>query len=206
MREEGVWPYWGSCRWYRLWIAEESFPQAQGHDLTRTTISNSSTHQLNNSSTHQLTVPLEGGFRQLRRTLCQEALLRLRLSGHGSWQHVHTEALRAIYGRAPYFNHYFPAIAAVYASAHEGDSFAIFTRRLHGCLERVLGKEALAPFRKMREQEPELFASLHEERATCALPHLSILHPLFHLGPEAPFALFRPKDSVNDPKGLTELN
>ena len=201
MREEGVWPYWGSCEWYRLWIAEESFPQAQGHDLTRITISNSSTHQLfnpstqqlNDSSTHQLTVPLEGGFRQLRRTLCKEELSGLRLSGHGGWQHNHKEALRAIYGKAPFFSHYFPAIAEVYDSIREGDSFAAFTRRLHGIVEGVLGEKALEPFLGMREQEPELFAALHRERGGYALSQLSILHPLFHLGPEMPFSLINIK-------------
>lgn len=196
MREEGVWPYWGSCGWYRLWIAEESFPQAQGHDLTRTTISNSSTLQFNNSTTHQLTVPLEGGFRQLRRTLCKEELSGLRLSGHGGWQHNHKEALRAIYGKAPFFSHYFPAIAEVYDSIREGDSFAAFTRRLHGIVEGVLGEKALEPFLGMREKEPELFAALHRERGGYALSQLSILHPLFHLGPEMPFSLIKQQNDI----------
>lgn len=178
----GVFPYWGSCDWYREWLeggCKGLFPQAQGHSLTRTLL----------DKEEMLTVPVEGGYRRLRRTLPEESLRRLRLSDHGNWRHTHAEALKALYGKAPYFSHYYPGIAAIYAEARGGDNFAAFTAALHGCLATLFSDAALEPFRRMRISNPTLFEALHRERKPLAPPQLSVLHAVFHLGPEAPFAL-----------------
>ena len=132
-------------------------------------------------------MPVEGGNRRLRRTLTQSQLQGLTLSDHGAWPRVHLGAIRALYGRAPYFLHYFQALEEIYGSVRAGDSFPAFTAALHSLFWQGIDP---APFRRMRSEEPELFAALRAERMAQTPDEATLLHAFMLLGPEAPFALF----------------
>lgn len=173
--EETVFPYLGSCGWYRRWLSGEAC-QPQGHALTRLSLPGG----------QFLSVPVEGGYRRLRRTLTQQQLRALTLSDHADWPRTHLGAIRAAYGRAPYFAHYVPALERIYGAVRPGDSFSAFTCALHDVL---LGHFDPAPFRRMKTEAPTLFAALKAERMPKAPDTASILHACMELGPETPFAL-----------------
>ncbi len=88
-----------------------------------------------------LTVPVEGGSRSLKRlehacggrAEAQADLRSPRISLHGDWPRVHLGALEAVYGRAPFFAHYFPAVSGIIAGPPEslfGLNAAIDAERL----------------------------------------------------------------------------
>ena len=131
-------------------------------------------------------MPVEGGYRRLRRTLTPQQLRALTLSDHADWPRTHLGAIRAAYGRAPYFAHYVPALERIYCAVRPGDSFSAFTCALHDVL---LGHFDPAPFRRMKTEAPTLFAALKAERMPKAPDTASILHACMELGPETPFAL-----------------
>lgn len=173
---EAVFPYLGTCGWYRRWLAGEA-EQPQGHALTRATMSDGQI----------LSVPVEGGNRRLRCTLTPSQLQRLTLSDHGAWSRVHLGAIRALYGRAPYFLHYIPALEEIYGGVRAGDSFHRFTAALHSLFVADIDAES---FRHMRLHEPKLFAALRAERMVQMPDCATLLHAFMLLGPETPFALF----------------
>ena len=64
-----------------------------------------------NEETIILSVPVEGGNRQLRKT---EILGSLALSDHGNWKKMHIGAIEACLGRKPFFRDLEPALSQVY--------------------------------------------------------------------------------------------
>lgn len=133
-----------------------------------------------------LTVPVAGGSRAIKRLPWRE----LEVSDHGRWQHVHLGALDAAYGRTPYFIHYFPAVEAVISAT---------PRRLADLCAAV--DAAVAAALRIDRLAPELStpAALRRGRELLPLadPALSILDPLFRLGPEAIFLLAPTLSSQN---------
>lgn len=47
------------------------------------------------------------------------AMRDVRIDYSKRWQHTHIEALRSAYGRAPFFEHYWPALESVLGKAHK---------------------------------------------------------------------------------------
>lgn len=125
-----------------------------------------------------LTVPVAGGSRALKRLPWHE----IQVSDHGRWQHVHLGALDAAYGRSPYFIHYFPAIEAVISDTPR--RLADLCGALDNAVVRALGISRLAP-----ELSAPAALTRGRELLPLADPALSILDPLFRLGPEAIFLL-----------------
>ena len=179
-----TYPYLGSCGWYRQWLrhtlCHDDFPQAQGHGLTRTVLDRDIT----------LSVPVEGGYRAMRHTLPPQRLAMLRLSGHADWQRVHPQAIKSIYGKAPYFSHFFDEMEHIYATSPQGTPLHEFTLRMHRCLTGIFSIDILSRFMEMKENRPGLFHRLARERMEAAPADMSLLHALFYLGPELPFVLF----------------
>ncbi|MCI5833875.1 MAG: WbqC family protein [Prevotella sp.] len=176
MTSSGVFPYLGSSGWYRRWFGSSTFPQPQGHDLVRTLLSADTT----------LSLPVQGGFRRLRHTLSEQSLCALTLSDHAAWPANHLGAIKALYGKAPYFDHYFPALQRIYGSVSAGQPLHLFTLALHNVFFHNL---PLRAFFIKSQSQPLLFAALRSERLPQAPDELSVLHAFMNLGPETPFTL-----------------
>lgn len=172
-----VMPYLGSSRWYRLWLSSDA-TQPLGHDLTRSCI----------SPGRMLTVPVEGGYRLVRKCRSEADLQALTLSDHAGWQHVHLGALQALYAGTPYFYHYFPKIEAVIAKAYKGQPLADFTFELHRIIMAPIAP-SIHKLRELQMKDNALFLSLKRERMDYAPDNISVLNALFNLGPEMPFTL-----------------
>lgn len=81
-------------------------PEGMGKALARTLI----------AGDVMLSVPVEGGASRLK----HRGVRDVEISQHGRWQDVHLGALRAAYGRTPYFAHLFPQIERVYEERSHG--------------------------------------------------------------------------------------
>lgn len=178
-----VYPYLGSCGWYRKWLRHRmdgtAFPQTQGHALCRA----------NMQGGQYLSIPTEGGYRRLRHTFDEDQLRDISISGHGGWMRVHPSSLRTIYGRTPFFAHYFPAMAQLYASVRQGDSLTLFTYAMHDSIAAMFTDDIIGQFIVMRHEKPELFAEMAIERSIYAADDISIVNAIFNLGPETLFPL-----------------
>ena len=134
-----------------------------------------------------LTVPVAGGSGAVKRMPPESWLL----SDHGRWPHNHFEALRAAYGRTPYFVHLAPHLEAIYAAPPR--SFMEFA----GSVEREMPAfmrfdESWPMLLELREKNPALYSALRSERAAQADFSLSAFDALFRLGPETIFLLAPP--------------
>ncbi len=134
-----------------------------------------------------LTVPIAGGSGVVKRSDPES----WQLSDHGRWPHLHFEALRAAYGRTPYFAHLAPRLEAIYASP--SGSFKDFSGRIEEELLAFMGFAAAWPrLMELRTSDPELYAALSAERAAQADFNLSAFDALFRFGPEAIYLLAPP--------------
>ena len=134
-----------------------------------------------------LTVPLAGGGRTLKAIRRDaEAYGRASVSMHGNWPHVHLGASDAIYGRTPYFMHYFPQLERI-LSAPPAD-LAGLCGAVDSLIRTALRLDSLlpglaSPTGAVRDEAVRL-------SALCD-PSLSMLDPLFRFGPEAIFLLVK---------------
>ncbi len=130
-----------------------------------------------------LTVPVEGGARILK-SHARDAGVELRVSDHGRWSHVHLGALEALYGRTPFFAHYFPAVADVISSPHE------LLVELTGSIDRIIAEalrfDTLLPLLKNPSEVVAAEADRMYRRVKADVP---MLEALFRFGPEAIFLL-----------------
>lgn len=134
-----------------------------------------------------LSLPIAGGSGAVKRTPPESWLL----SGHGRWPHLHFEALRAAYGRTPYFAHLSPRLEPLYAAPPQ--EFREFVGRLEKEMLGFIQFEASWPrLMSLRASDPALYAALRGEKAAQADSDLSVLDALFRLGPEAIFLLAPP--------------
>lgn len=81
-----------------------------------------------------LTVPLSGGGRRARH-LPPEVC---RMADHGRWPDVHIGAIRAVWGRTPFFDHFIREVAQPYASPG-GRLLSELTEAHHRLVVRVAG-------------------------------------------------------------------
>ncbi|MBD5208214.1 MAG: WbqC family protein [Bacteroidales bacterium] len=136
----------------------------------------------------RLSVPVAGGASALKRGG------DLQISQHGRWQDVHLGALRAVYGRTPWFIHLFPEIERIYNCFSEG-RMADFTGELHKLVLHWIGDEAtLNAAMEMHCNQPERFEAIASELSKGIDPELSVLDALFRLGPDVIFLLINTED------------
>jgi len=133
-----------------------------------------------------LSVPLEGGASVLKRRSSRPIMI----SQHGRWQDVHLGALRAAYGRTPFFPYLFPRIEEIYREKSEGP-LADFNSALHDLAVEWLGlregiKEEL---RKMKKENPDRFSEITGAIGAKINMEYSIFDTLFRLGKESVFGL-----------------
>lgn len=136
-------------------------------------------------STGDLTIPIEGGAKQLKR---RDSLPTL--SEHGKWRREHLGAINAAYGRTPYYEHLMPEISAAYENS-EGISLEEFNDRLLRVATRWIDKEAIrAEGAKIEAIRKEIRAKVDSE--------ISIFDALFRLGREASWIIGRGWHGTNE--------
>ncbi|MDE7414144.1 MAG: WbqC family protein [Muribaculaceae bacterium] len=178
-------PFAASTERYSEWIrlllrdgAETSFPDLKGKENVRTIIAGS----------RMLSVPVEGGSSILKKKNIDPGSIVI--SSHGRWQEVHLGALKAAYGRTPYFPHIFPEIENIYMN-HSGATFEEFTGAIHNMIIKGIGlnEDSLAELKRIIDHNPDHIRRLNEERMKIIDRNLSILDALFRLGKETIFVL-----------------
>ncbi|MDE6717501.1 MAG: WbqC family protein [Muribaculaceae bacterium] len=176
-------PFAASIKRYSDWLrslleegAETPFPPASGKEVARARIEGGL----------MLTVPIEGGASRLKRTPVTD----LPVSAHGRWQEVHLGALKAAYGRAPYFAYLFPEIEKAYREK-SGETLKEFNDAIHTIVLRWLSLNpgGIRAIREAVKRDPDRIRTLGRERKKGIDPDYSILHLLFRLGKESLFVL-----------------
>lgn len=179
-------PFAASAARYSDWIrillsedAEKPFPSIRGKEQARTMIGNGI----------MLSVPVVGGGAKLKRE-CKSDLL---ISDHGRWQDVHLGAMKALYGKTPYFQHLFPEIEKIYRERSNG-SLEDFNLAIHHLVLHWLGIDEknrmwIEEIKELPDQKKELIHRLAEENRKDIDMNNSILALLFRLGRESVFAL-----------------
>lgn len=176
-------PYLGSAGWYADWLKarlngacdEEAAALASGRwdlkkDLRRTLVGGKGKQVL-------LSVPVRKGPGML-------------LSDHGNWPRVHLGTLGALYGRTPYFTHFFPLLEREYENLPE--TLPELSAALHRLVTSWIDREAAgmaaeaAPGSQLAERAREI--------ATYINSNISILEAIFRLGRTAGLGLARLKD------------
>jgi len=132
----------------------------------------------------RLTIPILGGRKALLRT--GEATI----SEHGRWRHIHIGALRAAYGRSPFYHYYGPEIEKIILDENIHDLRAL-NESLHRYIYSKIGP-LTAPAAKLRRENPKMYRELHSEKSNGTDPSLSIIDTLFRLGPDTIFVLLTP--------------
>ena len=171
-------PFAPSAAFYRFSPGAFSVPApvVQGKGVCRTLIAGG----------RMLSVPVEGGASALKRRGVEDVAI----SQHGRWQEVHLGALRAAYGRTPYFAHLFPQIEKIYEERSKG-SLSRFNEALHRLALRWLGMEE-GDDGRLREwflSNPERAREIAEEMRSNINMEYSIFDAIFRLGKETLFGL-----------------
>ena len=191
-------PYLASCRWYSVWLGRllcgDGFDRAAAAaNTTCGTTSRSLSRALIEGADGRvvmLSVPVRGGASALKRVSPE----LLTISGHGHWQHVHTGAISAAFGRTPYYQHLMPWLEQAYRDCgSEGDSLHGLNDALHLSLMRLLRiDETLPALRQMWSQKPELLRDAAAQTAADYDVDLSALSVAMKHGPDAIFTLLTP--------------
>lgn len=131
-----------------------------------------------------LTVPVAGGARALARGADPERLL---LSPHGQWPRAFRAAIATAYSRTPFYAHIAPRLDLLLRLPEEDSelTLASFLRAADSLVRALLPDPT--PLRDAPLSP--LLADVCRETADGADTSLSILHHLFHLGPDAIFML-----------------
>lgn len=136
----------------------------------------------------RLTIPLAGGRKALRAYMQGGDA---ELSEHGNWRHTHIGAIRSVFGRYPYFSHYFPEIERLIADA-SCRSLRKLNMAVHSALCRDIFVSGAAESLSLAAgRDPEFVGNLCAERMRGLDPHVSMLAALFSLGPDTIFLFFR---------------
>ena len=177
-------PFAASASRYSEWLralinegAEIPFPSITGKEQARVGIEGGLV----------LSVPVAGGAGVLKRKDCRDVMI----SGHGRWQDVHLGALKAAYGKAPYFPYIYPEVEKIYANFGQG-KLADLNGALHSLAVRWLGmddKDMLATLRRLPEEKETLIRRVAGERKRDICMNHSIFSALFRLGKESLFAI-----------------
>lgn len=148
-----------------------------------------------NAGPLQLTVPVVHGPGQ-------HTWQDVAVSDHNKWWHQHRTAIESAYGRCPYFEHYYPEIAALLTEDAVGQSVVTLDTRLDATLRRLLGittrlsatvppgtdpatvTDLRDPARLTQDHRVAPYRQLRQDTLGF-LPHMSVLDILFNLGPNA---------------------
>ncbi|MCX4258146.1 MAG: WbqC family protein [Muribaculaceae bacterium] len=114
------------------------------------------------------------------------------LSEHGEWWHVHRVTLESAYGRTPYFEHYFPALADFFkvSAIEKFVNLPEYIAATTGVVMKLLGQPSdvvlSADLPVMTEELPEIpqYYQVRYQQLGF-IGGLSILDLLFNMGPEA---------------------
>lgn len=184
-------PYAPSARWYAAWLRnltegdpESGIPEANaalkinGKDFAHTLIAGNCGNQM-------LSIAIEGGASRLKRGTY---ITCATLSDHGNWRKIHTGAIEASYGKAPYYPYLMPLLTGIYEDM-ELTGLRDFNTAIH---KKLL--ELLIPGREVSSSGAcaavsEAVQSRGKEIAARINPDLSVIDSLMHFGPETLLAL-----------------
>lgn len=139
-------PFFPSLHWYAAWcealasglddeaaiIAANRSAAISPREYARCAI------QTPGHAPQTLSIAVEGGARSLRHPGSPEIA---RLSSHGAWPRVHLGAIEALYGKFPYFIHFFPYIKEVYEKPFS--TLKGFNTAIHGVVTAFIGKQEI---------------------------------------------------------------
>ncbi|MDE6681806.1 MAG: WbqC family protein [Muribaculaceae bacterium] len=163
--------------WLRTLSKEEAFPSVKGKEQARILI----------DGEIMLSVPVVGGASRLKRDCGPDVMI----SDHGRWQDVHLGAIKAVYGKTPYFPHLFPEIEKIYRERSNG-SLEKFNMALHQLALHWLGLDKEGFVEEILRLSPDkksLLGRLAEEKRKDIDMSHSIFGLLFRLGREGVLAL-----------------
>ena len=117
----------------------------------------------------------------------------VRLSGHGRWQDVHATSLASAYGRTPFYEFYIDRLAPA-LFPEEGTPLEAQIRALNAAVCKILLIDTELSYDASDAIEMPPVRTLPEywqirRSALGFLPDLSVLDPIFNLGPEAAVAV-----------------
>lgn len=127
----------------------------------------------------KLTVPVEGGGRQLRSYTNLDNLV---LSEHGDWRRVHLGAIEACLGRTPFFAEVFAGISSVY-ERKDLRRLQDFNTAIFRFIETFL-LENIRPGELQEIYNNRLLIERGKEIAAIIKPEVSVLQSLAILGKE----------------------
>lgn len=183
-------PYLASSAWYSAWLKglADGFDDTAAADYANAATSSSGKDFARclipgNCGPMMLSVAVKGGASRLKH---DRGAAVAELSTHGNWPRVHLGALEAVYGRAPYFEHYMPVIRGAI------DSGAATLRELcsnvHEAVAGMIAGDLQLIPPLSRELPPHLRERADELKMTVD-PRLSVIDPLMRLGPDTLLAL-----------------
>lgn len=142
-----------------------------------------------------LTVNVAAGAQRL-------AVKDVRIDYSKRWQHVHLCALRSAYGRAPFFEHYWPGLEPVLGKPHRflydlnGELLATVLRFMKSDAAPVFSesyveggardfRDTISPKPRLARPDPGFNPVSYWQLKEGFVPNLSIVDLLFSEGPEA---------------------
>lgn len=168
-------PYLPSLLWMRT---RGEGLEMKTRDYTRTRIWS------NTPGGMTLTVPVAGGSSAAKRLPPD----RLTISGHGDWTRIHLGALDAAYGKEPYFQHLFPAMA-MRIECYPEKLTELNAALLAAMLEFLDYDNEMPGVLALENAHPERFRSIAERLWRGIDPIHSFLEALFRYGRDAIFLL-----------------
>lgn len=162
-------PYLPSTDWFRS--GETPSHVRYGRFLTRTRIWSNSPEGMT------LTVPVEGGASALKRRDASG----LRVSNHGDWTRIHLGAMEAAYGREPYFQHFFPEIAAI-IERHPAKVRNLNRSLLSAILTLMDYEGEMDGILRLQAEREVRFASIERRLLDGIDTTHSVIEPLFRYG------------------------
>lgn len=114
-------------------------------------------------------------------------LVQVRLSAHDRWWEKHARSIATYYGATPYFEYLWPRFAPLLNDSLPDTPLTELTLRIDAILREILAIDTRVsiPLDEVYDDDPAATSILHRRPAYEPLPgELSILDPLFRLGPD----------------------
>lgn len=163
----------GICLWH---VANGN--EMKTREYTRTLIESNSPEGM------VLTVPVVGGSSAAKRLKPSQ----LEISAHGDWTRIHLGAMEAAYGREPYFQHFFPAIAEIIA--HYPKMLAEMNNRLlANILASINYDDNIYDLKSMKMSKTDRYSDIRSRLSGKVNPRHSVIEPIFRLGHDTLFLL-----------------
>ena len=146
-----------------------------------------------------LTIPIE------QSSELKTSIRDVKLSEHGSWRHLHLQAIATAYGASPFYEYYIDDLRPIYERKHHflWDLNCDFLEQLLALLDIDIRWERTETFTKIGEHPndwryglrpkhptpdptfiPKPYCQVYRDRFDF-VPDLSILDLLFNMGPES---------------------